>query len=641
MSTGAGSQGSHRSGPIRFIEDELSKYLQQQQQQQQPSAPSSSSSRSSSSSSSSALIVVNDPNNNHSGQVQVYNPNPGVFFPKKKQQTKKVLSEDEYVSALSKIIERDYFPDSNKLKEQLAKLDELERRQSKFGLRGLGARMTSSSSASQPAAEREDEEDTPVDIEHLTVESFFHNFTSEDNESFMELHEKDQEDHRRLYHWMYESFTGGSNDNMRLTNGPSGTESVPHAGMLMLYYVGNKVLTQSQRKQMDAILDRQTNDGDSGFDSRENMGASGTWRFQVRNNLLFEPTLDGSRYTHKLPVLDPDDESRYYLTEGDKTGPAGATEKLLLTDGSGKLRGTDNTNTRQSGGAAMLMLPPTTTVKAVLNDREKKIQRNNTSFRMMEEEETPHKAGGTGWERESPHTPSTARDTDDEDDDDWDDSTEASTPRDHAVESNTSAQSSGRKITVSKFQRKRKTAGGHNDQPLKRASDYTYVPMSPMITPDNIEMSPLMTFGHVAATPQRLSPPRGSSASGSNEKSNRNSGKQSVNRMLMTGPQDVFATPDSVLSGPRFEITGMSSREKLARNLLDAKQSKTSATASSGNGGKSNDIFSTPLSSTPLRSSTTSSSEASSKKKSMVPMSPAAAALAERLRQTKSTPNVW
>lgn len=163
---------------------------------------------------------------------------------------KVVLNEDEYVDVMGKIIERDFFPDTKKYKEYLEMLE-------------------ASDINSKTEQKFSDE-----DIQSLSINNFFTKYVSEDNKSFEILHQNDLEAHRKKYHWIYDPV-----DN-----------KLP--GYLMLYYQNGKVLSIEDRKKMDALLDN------SSLDYAEpdyRPAAPNTWRYRVRNQLMFPPELDSSR----------------------------------------------------------------------------------------------------------------------------------------------------------------------------------------------------------------------------------------------------------------------------------------------------------------------------------------------------------
>lgn len=186
-----------------------------------------------------------------------------------------VLDEEEYVSILSAIIERDYFPH--------------------LSAASAAVRGGHSSSCNEGGF------DTTVSVSDavvrdLSVDSFFKQFTSYDNDSFEDLQQQSVEEHRRKYHWLYED--GISSDSKK--------------GMMMLYHIGDKILTEDERKKMDYILDNGvfgTDDSGLGFgapvvgDCRPNR--TDPWRFRVRNQLMFPPELRDSEDTcgmHDFPV---------------------------------------------------------------------------------------------------------------------------------------------------------------------------------------------------------------------------------------------------------------------------------------------------------------------------------------------------
>jgi hypothetical protein len=82
-----------------------------------------------------------------------------------RKNVKRVLEEEEYVEALSRIIERDYFP---RIVESRKRLNE-----STHSLHG------------NPAEE----------IDSFSVDSFFKEYTSYDNESYIELQNKSSAEH--------------------------------------------------------------------------------------------------------------------------------------------------------------------------------------------------------------------------------------------------------------------------------------------------------------------------------------------------------------------------------------------------------------------------------------------------------------
>jgi hypothetical protein len=189
---------------------------------------------------------------------------------------KKVLEEEEYVDTLSHIIERDYFP--------------------------------------QLAASRVSPEETAATSSDLSVTSFFEQFTSYDNDSFEDLQRQSQAEHRKKFHWLYEL--------PAIEGDPTaGADTQRRPGMLMLYYLGNNVLSAQQRERMDAILDGAAEERVG--DGRRNGVAMG--KFRVRNQLMFPPELAASEDTCDMHA--PRTGLRAILPAPENAG------QKLLTDG--------------------------------------------------------------------------------------------------------------------------------------------------------------------------------------------------------------------------------------------------------------------------------------------------------------------
>merc|ERR1719232_2543509 len=143
------------------------------------------------------------------------------------------MDEDEYVAKVEKIIERDFFPELDKLKAQSEYIDARDRNdletmsrlEEKYsGVRpDTGRRLASPATFDTPVdAPRESDprrpegtEDTAEkdkedggktedkEEEKITLDRFMANHTSEDNESFIELQEESEKKHRIKNAWMY------------------------------------------------------------------------------------------------------------------------------------------------------------------------------------------------------------------------------------------------------------------------------------------------------------------------------------------------------------------------------------------------------------------------------------------------------
>ncbi|RLO06637.1 hypothetical protein DYB28_005348 [Aphanomyces astaci] len=162
---------------------------------------------------------------------------------------KHVLEEDEYVDALDKIIERDFFPDLQRLKHQ-----------------------------------------TMVRPMLLSKKVLHAKHTSEDNAAFEELQEKAVNDHKRKYHWAYEDTANRGDAKLHLLN--DGTWISRERRQLMDKACDTKLALNAH---MDISL----------YLALENNrpAAPDTWTFRVRNPLHFPPDLDTNRSICKVPPL--------------------------------------------------------------------------------------------------------------------------------------------------------------------------------------------------------------------------------------------------------------------------------------------------------------------------------------------------
>merc|ERR1719410_1719127 len=145
------------------------------------------------------------------------------------------MDEDEYVAKVEKIIERDFFPELEKLKAQSEYIDARDRKdyetmsrlEEKYsGVRpDTGKRCNSPDTfetpldaprENDPRRPSEDKEDSsssdkdknvedPKEKEEdrVTLDKFMANHTSEDNESFIELQVENEKKHRIKNAWMY------------------------------------------------------------------------------------------------------------------------------------------------------------------------------------------------------------------------------------------------------------------------------------------------------------------------------------------------------------------------------------------------------------------------------------------------------
>jgi len=162
-------------------------------------------------------------------------PQSPISKAKARKRKIKVLDEDDYVQQAEEIIERDFFPELDKLKAQNEYIEARERKdyvtmsrlQEKYsGCRPNTGRLQSPSTFETPqdlpresdprrpaedtndldtegGEEVPDISDTPIEKEKMTLDKFLANHTSEDNESFIEIQEENEKKHRIKNAWMY------------------------------------------------------------------------------------------------------------------------------------------------------------------------------------------------------------------------------------------------------------------------------------------------------------------------------------------------------------------------------------------------------------------------------------------------------
>jgi len=298
--------------------------------------------------------------------------------PKPRQKKKKILSEEDYVSALETIISRDFFPDAATTAHHMSLLDAQEKKdfhsiemirkkildeQRKFGatpspmVKGQSAQDNEQMGASASASSKDNSAaDHLIKItENRNLSDFFKLYNSEDNESFEKLHAKDEEERRKRLHWLYDDDATDSSGEKR------------QAGMLMWYFAGGKHLSQTERARVDRLLLSDAEAEDSGAMQRPSQ--VDTWKFRVRNQLMFPPDLQGSRDTCSM-------RSSSTSTAGNQQQPAhhsrpatkalkAGEELMLLENGQGGPPASSN-----SGIAGTAVVLPDTTSERRLSESE-------------------------------------------------------------------------------------------------------------------------------------------------------------------------------------------------------------------------------------------------------------------------------
>ncbi|KAI9864510.1 MAG: hypothetical protein M1813_002999 [Trichoglossum hirsutum] len=240
-------------------------------------------------------------------------------FTKRIKRPPKVLDEDTYTEALSEIIARDFFPGLLESKTQQEYLDALEsqdsewiasagrkltevmtpgmRRRGRRGVsvtlpegldtpRGYGGDTPASTVSDEPSVSTSTTEKKSRVGTNLSLDSFQSKYTSEDNESFNQLLDKQNEKRAQCYSWMWAG------------------NRIP----------GYRLLKQQEReeKMLKATADQEIEDGGAkqlaieGPDVRKAM--PDTWKSKPDNELMFAP--DGVEDTFETVQQKAEAQSR-------------------------------------------------------------------------------------------------------------------------------------------------------------------------------------------------------------------------------------------------------------------------------------------------------------------------------------------
>jgi len=212
-----------------------------------------------------------------------------------RHESKEVLEEDDYLAALGSIIERDYFPQTQGLRDQLSALETQEDLNSgePFRIALAFARIRGAKQA----------EEGDGQFAQLSLDEFLSSYTSEDNASFEALQLKDQAERRRTHHWVYEPGEAESyaaramhlDPTLRIepSKGPSQQGQKP--GLLSLYYTAGQELSAEDRRALDARCVGSQLRGDDRPAAPE--GA----KFRVRNHFMFPPDSDSTHTSVSAP----------------------------------------------------------------------------------------------------------------------------------------------------------------------------------------------------------------------------------------------------------------------------------------------------------------------------------------------------
>ncbi|KAJ3220891.1 DiGeorge syndrome critical region protein 14 [Clydaea vesicula] len=142
-------------------------------------------------------------------------------LPEKKKP--KVLEEDDYLDAISNIVERDFFPNLKTMKQQNAMLTGIS------------------------VLEENEKNNSAISTDNITLDKFQHMYTSEDNASFEEIIKNVNEEKKRKYNWIF-----NKEKNVLELEGPS-TDKFGNQGPLSILDAKSKKTGQIEYCRFDPV----------------------------------------------------------------------------------------------------------------------------------------------------------------------------------------------------------------------------------------------------------------------------------------------------------------------------------------------------------------------------------------------------
>lgn len=124
--------------------------------------------------------------------------------PKRLKRPPKTLNEEDYTSAITTIIERDFYPQLSEMRKQSRYLDAIEEG-NPIRIATAARRLTErpGESVEDETEEERRERILQEDVRGMRLDTFQAKYTSEDNESFNELLDEQNAKNREKYAWMY------------------------------------------------------------------------------------------------------------------------------------------------------------------------------------------------------------------------------------------------------------------------------------------------------------------------------------------------------------------------------------------------------------------------------------------------------
>lgn len=495
----------------------------------------------------------------------------------RKRKSKVILDEEAYIGALESIIERDYFP-KIPTSNTTNTTNTTNNKNNKNNLTTTNTiQLTDTNNNNTDNSNNNTDNDNNNNI---SINDFFQMYTSEDNESFEVLQEKHLLEHKQKYAWIYD-------------DSPDKT-----SGMLMWYHQGGKVLTSQEREKMDQLLECPKTIGD------DRPNGVKTWQFRVRNQLMFPPDLETSRNISHLPPTNPSDNTNKYLIEDSKelqqiqienssldiipTAPLSSSLSLSLLPSSSSLSSSSSelsNNNFLEISKHKYHIDPTRTLNLPSQNNNSLNEKNPSENKLM-----------------PPPTivPKNTRFNENNDNNEYNNfKSNIRSPGSSLSSSSPFEMPHSPSVTEISTTTTATNINNHN---------YRAVQMTPSPMPGNSNLgqgfqSPIITWGDICGTPINL------------------------NSKLNDGFININDNSNSIVSG--FQIKELSNREKIGhllqnKNLKKQKKSLTSDVKSEQFGGKN-----TPSSSRDLS------------RMMKTPLTPAGAALAEKLLTSKSSNINW
>ena len=141
---------------------------------------------------------------------------------RKRKRPPEVLEEDAYTAAVTKIIERDFFPQLKSLRHTWDQMNGItanayyqESENAPVApdtpmswaseVTGVGGGARNNDNFSVPSSSsrhrRGNDDDVGDDDSRMSIQQFFRKYTSEDNSAFEQLQKDDMKEHRKKFHW--------------------------------------------------------------------------------------------------------------------------------------------------------------------------------------------------------------------------------------------------------------------------------------------------------------------------------------------------------------------------------------------------------------------------------------------------------